>query len=483
MLYYTKFKEYIMTKQEFISQAKITIFSEVAKATNQLCGLSKTSTHIANLFTNLPMQIEARFIADLPKPAKKLNALDEFVTAYLKHDDSSKVMIAFFYSSDKHLTKIMKRIEKHPTYFAYLYMREALKVSRLMNTKTHYNMMSNIIKHHAPTLSVESHYALSIQACDYAVNDTIHQLFKSSAISNKLDEIFEFANYNLSWYGKSEMDILVEIIGNRANKSADELIPIDEFMYDPESNLIYPGNFDGEISYNEALITDLGESVTNALAAMSRGTSSAPIFEASFAAKKVKTGWFKKLTNKFTKDVYYITNTFRSEWSSLNIVYRHKFKAPKHTHEDHKLSLILSIDHSGSVSTDGLQKLLYLFSKHSKRISDLYIIIHDDDIVKEFHIQSDFDVSTNPEFIQALGNRIACGGTSHFKVFTRIAELIKSKTIDPSKTLYCSFSDNCSDIPKSWKAVPAMTKLYSTTFLAPEHNPMSIVGTTDVSMS
>ena len=470
-----------MTIQEFLSQAESTIFKEVAKSTNQLTGQSKTSSMIANLFVNLPIKIEARFIADLPKPAKKLNALDEFVTAYLKHDDTSKVMIAFFYSSETHLTKIFKRIEKHPTYFAYLYMREALKVSRLMNTKTHYTMMSNIIKHKAPSLNPERHYVLSIQACDYVVNDTLHQLFKSSAIANKLDEIFEVANYKSSWSGKSEMDVLTELLTNYS--PSDEPFPIGDFMYDPESNLTYPGNFDGAISHNEALVTDLGESVTNALATMSRGTGSAAIFEASFASKKVKTGWFKKLTNKFTKDVHYMTNTFRSEWSSLNVTYRHKFKAPKHTHEDHKLSVILSIDHSGSVSTEGLSKLLYLFSKHSKRISDLYIIIHDDDIVKEFHIQSDFDVSADPEFIQALGNRIACGGTSHFKVFTRIAELLKSKTIDPSKSLYISFSDNYSDIPESWKANPAMTKLYSTTFLTPEHNPVSISGTVDISMS
>ena len=470
-----------MTKQDFLYQSESAIFKAVAKATNQLTGQSKTSSMIANLFVNLPIKVEARFIADLPKPAKKLNALDEFVTAYLQHDDTSKVMIAFFYSSEAHLTKIFKRIEKHPTYFAYLYMREALKVSRLMNTKTHYTMMSNIIKHKAPSISPERHYALSIQACDYVVNDTLHQLFKSSAIASKLDEIFEEANYKSSWTGKSEMDVLSELLTNYS--PSDAPFPIGDFMYDPESNLIFPGNFNGSISHNEALITDLGESVTNALATMSRGTGSAAIFESAFAAKKVKTGWFKKLTNKFTKDVHYITSTFRSEWSSLNITYRHKFKAPKHTHEDHKLSVILSIDHSGSVSTDGLQKLLYLFSKHSKRISDLYIIIHDDDIVKEFHIQSDFDVSADPEFTQALSNRIACGGTSHFKVFTRIAELLKSKTIDPSKSLYISFSDNYSDIPESWKATPAMTKLYSTTFLAPEHNPVSISGTTDISMS
>jgi hypothetical protein len=470
-----------VTKQEFIYQAESTIFKEVAKATNQLCGQSKTSSMIANLFVNLPIKVEARFIANLPKPAKKLNALDEFVTAYLKHDDTSKVMIAFFYSSEAHLTKIFKRIEKHPTYFAYLYMREALKVSRLMNTKTHYTMMSNIIKYNAPSINPEEHYHLSLAACDYTVNDIINQLFKASAISNKLDEIFEHVNYNASWSGKSEMDILVQLVGSRLDKSEEQL---GEFTYDATYHLIYSMHeTDNSISMSEAIQTDLGESISNALATMSRGTGSAAIFESAFAAKKVKTGWFKKLTNKFTKDVHYITSTFRSEWSSLNITYRHKFKAPKHTHEDHKLSVILSIDHSGSVSTDGLQKLLYLFSKHSKRISDLYIIIHDDDIVKEFHIQSDFDVSADPEFTQALSNRIACGGTSHFKVFTRIAELLKSKTIDPSKSLYISFSDNYSDIPESWKATPAMTKLYSTTFLAPEHNPVSISGTTDISMS
>lgn len=471
-----------MTKKEFLYKAETVIFKEVAKNVNMLCGQSKTSSMIANLFVNLPIQIETRFIADLPKPAKALNSLEEFTTAYLKHDDASKVMIAFFYSSEKHLTKIFKRIEKHPTYFAYLYMREALKVSRLMNTKTHYNMMSNIIKFNNPSISVEQHYALSIIACEYAVNDTIHKLFKSSAIANKLEDIFEFANYSVMYSGKSEMDIVADLAQKQTYLVITKLD--NGFIYSEEFNAVIANSLiDGVISHDEALITDLGESVTNALATMSRGTGSAAIFDESFAAKKVKTGWFKKLTSKFTKDVHYATETFRSEWSSLNIVYRHKFKSPKHTHQSHKLSVVLSIDHSGSVSTEGLQKLFYLFDKHSKRISDLYVIIHDDDIVKEFHIKSDFDIGETPEFKHALGNRIACGGTSHFKVFTRIAELMKIKKINPEKTLYISFSDNYSDIPKSWKATPAMSKLYSTTFLAPQNNPVNIAGTTDIAMS
>jgi hypothetical protein len=389
-------------------------------------------------------------------------------------------MIAFFYSSEKHLDKIMKRIEKYPLYFAYLYMREALKVSRLMNTKTHYRMMSNIIKHHAPSLSVEQHYAYSILACEYTVNSTIQKLFTASVIQSNLDTILAHQNYNSSWASMSEMDILVELIKEYPNL---EVTPLDGFFYCEGTGTFVPELVDGELPYNEEIITDLGESVTNALATASRGTGSAAIFEESFKAKKVQTGWFKKLTAKFAKDVHYVTNSFRSEWSNLNIIYRHKFKSPKHTYEDHKVSVILSIDHSGSVSTEGLQKLFYTFSKHSKKLAKLHVIIHDDDIVKEFVITSEYDISQSPEFKQALGNRIACGGTSHFKVFTRIAELITSKSIDPNRTIYCSFSDNYSDIPKSWAATPLMKKLFSTIFLAPEAHPMNIPGTTDISMS
>ena len=87
-----------------------------------------------------------------------------------------------------------------------------------------------------------------------------------------------------------------------------------------------------------------------------------------------------------------MTNTFKSQWSSLNITYRNKFKAPNVAYEDNKLSVILSVDHSASVSTEGLQKLLYLFEKNSKRITTLFVLIHDTEVVQEFTIESDFDI-------------------------------------------------------------------------------------------
>lgn len=471
-----------MNKQEFLNEVPHIIFKEVAKNTNQLIGISKTSAAIANLFTILPMQVELRHMSNQPKPTKKLNALNEFVHAYIKHDDASKVHIAFFYKSEKQLTRIRKAVDKHPAFFAYLYMREALKLTRLMNTKTHYKMMSGIIRYNNPSIPVTEHYRLSIAACNHAVDTTIKSLFKGSPIADKLDKISEHITDFHKYSSISEMDIVKQMVQDPdlVGTASEQLD--DEFEFNPYSNQLFgKGLTEGSIPINESIQTDLGESVSNQFGFMSRGTGSAAVFGKLFAAKKVKTGWFKKLASKFTRDVYYMTNTFTSQWSSLNITYRHKFKAPKAQYTDNKLAVVLSIDHSASVATEGLQQLLYLFQKHSKRITKLIVLIHDTEVVREFNIDSDYNIASNPDFKQALAHRFAAGGTSHLDVFRRISELIKDKSIDPEKSIYISFSDNYSDIPESWKEFPAVRKL-STTFLAPLDNPVNVKGTTDIAM-
>lgn len=467
-----------MTKTEFLHSASHLIFKEVAKGVNQLVGLSKTSAMVANLFATLPMQVEVRHMSNQPKPSKKLNALNEFVHAYIKHDDSTKVYIAFFCASEKQLNRIYKAIQKHPEFFAFLYMREALKLTRLMNTKTHYTMMSNIIGN---KLVKSQHYAYSIRACEYAVNDTIQQLFKGSSLTDKFNKIMENQNYCSSYSNKSEMDILIDLLKDIKPL---ELVELDEdYSYNEETNQILgKGLTNGSIPVDESTQTNLGESLTSQFGSMARGTGSAAIFGEFFEAKKVKTGWFKKLSSKFSRDVYEMTNTFRSQWSSLNITYRNHFKAPKAQYEDNKLAVVLSVDHSGSVGTEGLQKLLYLFEKHSSKITQLTVLIHDTEVVKEFLLEDDYDIKSNPHFKEALAHRFAVGGTSHYDVFRRIDELIKTKSIDPTKTIYISFSDNYSDIPTSWDKFKSLKEI-STVFLAPEDNPVNVKGTTDIAMS
>lgn len=469
------------TYKQFMHEIPHFIFKEVAKATNQLCGLSKTSSMIVNLFTSLPLQIELRHITNQPKPHKKLNALEEFTHAYLKHDDSTKVIIAFWYDSEKHIKRISKAIHKHPEFFAYLYMREALKLTRRMNTQTHYRMMSSIIKHNNPAIPVTEHYKYSIQACNYTVNETIKQLFAASPLASKFNTIIEGQAYDATYATLSEMDIVAKLATTKISDGAAEEFD-EEFVFDSLFNTIFPADLNGAIPVDEHIQTDLGETLENHLGNMSRGTGSAAIFGQFFTAKKVSTGWFKKLAAKFSKDVYYMTNTFKSQWSSLNITYRKQFKAPNTSYEDNKLSVILSVDHSGSVATEGLQQLLYLFEKHSKRITKLLVLIHDTEIVKEFLLDSDYDISSNSNFKKALSHRCAVGGTSHSAVFARIDELLTTKQIDPNKSIYISFSDNFSDIPESIAKYPSIKQL-SVTFLTPEPNAMNISGCTDISMS
>jgi hypothetical protein len=359
-------------------------------------------------------------------------------------------------------------------------MREALKLVRLMNTRTHYTMMSGIIKHNNPGISVESYYRLSQTACNYVINSTIKELFDGSKVSSKVDKILEGQVYDAKYHKMSEMDVLIDII-TIDHEATPTITKLDEqFSYDEWSNMVFD-NTNGAINTDESIITDLGESVSTQLASMGRGGASEAIFSEFFQAKKVKTGWFKKLAAKFSREVYYMTNTFTSQWSSLNVTYRHKFKAPKAKYEDNKLSVVLSVDHSGSVSTDGLQKLLYLFEKHSKKITQLFVLVHDTEVVKQFTLESDYDIKSNPQFVEALAHRFAVGGTSHFDVFKKINGMLKDKTIDPEKTIYISFSDNHSDIPASWKEFPKLKKL-QTTFLSPVNNPVNVPNTTDITM-
>jgi len=467
------------TYKQFLYNAPHTIFRSVAVAVNQLCGLSKTSSMVAHLFTTLPMQIELRHITDQPKPSKKLNALEEFVHAYIKHDDVTKVYIAFFYDSEKHIKRITKAIDKHPEFFAYLYMREALKITRRMNTQTHYKMMSGIIKHNNPSIPVTEHYRCSIAACNYAVNETIKQLFVASPLKLKFNTIIEGQSYNNKYTSLSEMDILVDLL---KSTTVSDMIPLDElFSYDKSTNQII-GSSDYMLLTDEATQTDMGETLENHLGNMSRGGAAAAIFAQFFTAKKVSTGWFKKLSAKFNTDVYQRTNQFRSEWSNLNIIYRNKFKSPNTKYTDNKLSIILSIDHSGSVSTDGLQKLLYLIEKQGKRIAKLFIMIHDTEIVREFQLSSNTDISNDSEFKEALAHRFAVGGTSHYAVFQRIDELIRTKKVDPEQAITIIFSDMQSDIPSSIKQFPRVKQLQPT-FLSPDPTALQVAGCTTITMS
>ena len=166
-----------------------------------------------------------------------------------------------------------------------------------------------------------------------------------------------------------------------------------------------------------------------------------------------------------------------TSWGNLNNTYRKIYKSPKKYFLDSKMEVVISIDHSGSVSTEALQKLLYLIEETSKSITKLTVLIHDTRIVKEFIIEDAYDISNNPQFKEALATRFVVGGTSHADIFNWLSDNLKTL----EKSIYISYSDNYSDIPTEWIKHPKLRNLL-TYFVCTEQNPMRIKGTIDISM-
>jgi len=220
-------------------------------------------------------------------------------------------------------------------------------------------------------------------------------------------------------------------------------------------------------------LADLAESLQDIISTNTKGTAAGALFEKLFEAVKVDTGWFKKIKASFKRQVYYKTHDYTTSWANLNNTFRKIYKSPKKNFIDDKIAIILSIDHSGSMSTTDLQRLLYLIESESKRIASLTVLIHDTRVIHEFTVEDEYDIANSPEFSKALATRYTSGGTSHACVFEHIQAM---KLKDTSKVMYMSFSDNQSDIEQTFNKYPIMRKL-TNYWVCTERNPVNVLGT------
>ena len=454
--------------QDFINVASRTIYEEATKTLNQIITGSKTSAVAIGLYLNLPIQVELRRLPADIKVKPKLSELATNVSAYLKHDDKTKVMFAFYYSEDKQIAKLYKLLEdpKAGAYFAYLYCREVMRVAQNHNTFAHYSMLrpklekSNILAdQYLFYVNAASHYAINIfiKAIFETVND--------SNLRKWTEKIFNHQLYTAAYENLTIPEILDELIANQAKlgdiEHYDELTFVDGVPHNDHTCI--NDKFD-------AHITDVGETLTDTIRTFGRGTASMEIFEKGFKAIKVKTGWFNKFKTAFNRIVYYKTEEFSSSWSSLNSTYRHKFKSPAKKFEDKSLSIILTVDQSGSQSDEALGKMLHVINKKADQIADLTILIHDTEIRATGKF-SGSSIKDNPEVFKLMSNRICSGGTSHYHTTKYIVDAIKSGEINPEQTIYMSYSDNMSDIPEVLAKFPEMKQI-ETIWVCDINNPL-----------
>ena len=182
----------------------------------------------------------------------------------------------------------------------------------------------------------------------------------------------------------------------------------------------------------------------------------------------VNVDWVKKLKKSLKNLVNYNSQDYYSNWKNLNNKLRHIAKFPKHEHIENNINLYLSIDQSGSMSDEDLGKILYAIKKISKQLKKITVLIHDTDIAAVYESK---EVPTLKELREFIGKRVACGGTSHQKVF----EYLDQIKIDPDqRPIYISYSDNYSDIDEYWSSFKNKKNFVGMYFIAPKEGSAKI---------
>jgi len=488
-----------MNPEDFIKEAEDFIYKEVAKNANLLLGKNKTAALSTGLFLKLPIEVAIeKTHQPLPKMYKELKTFMPYFSAYVKHGDTTKVFFTFMYHEEKDLKAILNHLPRHSVFLAFVYMHEVQHILRKHVTKSYNTMMENIAGDVAFPNEI-----INI-AEDHAINYSLKDLFMlSSTLKPKWQEIEDIGMYNKQYHQEklSDIDILKLLIKEENHITKQQIsdmmsaITCDgKTMNQPTKSNGGPGGEEddkgkgGKVKAQggkpdkcstdsddaDISMADLSESLQDIISSNTKGSQAGELFEQLFSSIKVETGWFKKIKASFKRQVYYKTHDYSTSWANLNNTYRRIYKSPKKQFIDNKINIILSVDHSGSMNTEDLQKLLYLIESESIHIASLKVLIHDTRVIQEFNIEDDYDIAASPEFSKALATRYTSGGTSHRCVFEHIEDM---KLPDPGMVIYMSFSDNYSDIDSEFRNFPTMRKLTNYWICAGANNPVSVPGT------
>jgi hypothetical protein len=477
-----------MEEKEFIKAAEDFIYKEVAKNTNLLLGRNKTASLSTGIFLKLPIEIAVEQVEHpLPVLNTELKTFVHHMSAYTKLGDTTKVYFTFLYHELKDLKKLNRYLEKFSVFFAFVYLHEVQHILRKHITSSYNKLMNNI------TGDIPHAHQLINIAEDHAINYSLKDLFIASPLRSSWNAIEAVGMYDANYHSQkmSDIDILKDLLAQSKSMEVSELSPtFSKVEMDGKSSIqpIEPqGAEEGDggdtkdsdkcstkIDDIDASMTDLADSIKEIIQTNTKGSAAGELFEEIFSAVEVETGWFKKIKASFKRQVYYKTHDFNTSWANLNNTYRKIYKAPKKQFLDQKINIILSVDHSGSMSTEDLQKLLYLIESESTRINSITVLIHDTVVIKEFRIEDDYDIASSPNFKEALATRYTSGGTSHRCIFNHIQNM---NLPDPDMVIYLSFSDNYSDIEECYKAYPVMNKLTKYWICAGANNPVKVPGT------
>lgn len=450
-----------MNITEFKQQAEETIFRDIMTNINRVMGVSKTSFLSTGLMLKLRVNINTEQWDDIEVTKKlSIDDLNELFSAYINPDDPSVINFTFIYKNEKHLKHILRIIEKNPLFFAFHYMRNMQHTLMKHNTSTHNQILARAISNKAGISNL-------LDTVNVAkANSELLNIFKITSPGDRqlmdISRLYPEIPENMS-----DIEYIQSLAVSHDDLVVTKLKKYLKKVKIKGKHFIVPEKIDksfgeGMHGYQEGLgtvdaeISSLADQLYNDISTSTKGTGVGELFAATFNSIKVDTKWFKKLAKSFNRTVYHRTNQHEATWAGINNTFRHIYPSPKHKHIKKTIKLILSIDNSGSMSYTDLQKLLGLFEKQSKRISEIIVLPHTSAVLKEFTLKADNDIADHPQFRESIGTRHGDGGTSHLDVFRHIDKL---KISNPEEYLYMSFSDNYSDIEDTFHKYSIMSKL------------------------
>lgn len=450
---------------EFIQTTEKEIFSQMLRDTNELFGQSKAASLFISLFSTVRCKIALTQCDDLEGPFKhlELSDLTESVTTNVEGND---ITFRFFYKNEKHLKHLHKIACKYPMYFTYQYFKHIYSLLTLTQTNAHKAAMFRLVHDR------EHPFYLIDLANTYAINKQVHRMLNAVSKTEKQKKWEQVKDLIRLYPNNPDLTTQPEILADMAQQApflrikkargnyTQVITPDLTYITEPKIPANENHNFKGadSIDKQERSLVAISNQLHHSISTSTKGTSIGEVFQTVFDAIKVDVLWFDKLKKNINTQVFNKTNNGYASWENLSSTYRHIYKAPIQKSEDKKVKFIISIDTSGSMHTEDLQKIFGIMQDKSKQIAEIHVLHHTTDVIKQFHVKHADDIQLDRMFKTAFGCRHANGGTSHKEVFNRIKEL---NLPDPEQWIYISVSDNYSDIESTINIYPIMKQISS----------------------
>ena len=462
-----------MKKSEAISELEIVIIKEMVKEVNSMLGTNPT----AFLSTSLLLKLQPQFVvtespyAKLPK-ASSMEDLDSIFRSFVPFDNPSAVIFELFYDSKKTLKRALTLAAKHSSYFSFHYIKHLHGTLAKSTTTAYIQAIMKQVADKASPFTIAG-IAVDRQLNTLALKTLAAAEVDTRAFSQLIDTMKTTdLNEELAAISIDFDNLTVTKIPKYIKKL--RLVPIEHIAEALEIVSVNEQGM-GDYGYSKGatkahVVVDLATSLAQTISSSCKGTDVGNLMATSFESSHIDALWFDNLNRSLVSQLLAKANEGYSTWANISKTKRHMYHSPIRVSSEHKLQLYVTIDHSGSVSTGDLQKVLSVFEQYSHLISSAVVMHHTTNILQQYTLTDAYgDIAEHPEFAAAFACRHGDGGTSHLDCVNAIAKHITKHDIDPTKALWLSFSDGYSDLEDVCMSQSAVLSKLDTYFIRDSH--------------